>query len=62
MFGVFGLMLGVVFGILLIVVGMVYIGVLVFGLVWLWGDIIVEFFIGIVIIVLVVFLLVLWVI
>ena len=46
--GVLGSMLGVVLGILLTVAGTAYTGALAFGLAWPWGDIIVEFLIGIV--------------
>ena len=54
--GVLGSMLGVVLGILLTVAGTAYTGALAFGLAWPWGDIIVEFLIGIVITVLAAFL------
>ena len=54
--GVLGSVLGVVLGILLTVAGTAYTGALAFGLAWPWGDIIVEFLIGIVITVLAAFL------
>ena len=54
--GVLGSALGVVLGILLTVAGVAYTGALAFGLTWPWGDIIVEFLIGIAITVLAAFL------
>lgn len=54
--GVLGSALGVVLGILLTVAGTAYTGALAFGLAWPWGDIVIEFFIGVVITVLASFL------
>ena len=54
--GVIGSALGVVLGILLTVAGTAYTGALAFGLEWPWKDIVIEFFIGIVITVLAAFL------
>ncbi|MGK2309854.1 ABC transporter permease [Cutibacterium sp. V947] len=54
--GAIGSALGIVLGILLTVAGAAYTGALAFGLEWPWMDIVIEFFIGIVITVLAAFL------
>ncbi|WCC80019.1 FtsX-like permease family protein [Cutibacterium equinum] len=54
--GAIGSALGVVLGILLTVAGSAYTGALAFGLEWPWVDIVIEFFIGVVVTVLAAFL------